>query len=310
MTLLYYDPIFLEHDTGSHPENAGRLRTSLDRIETSGLDAKCTRATWQPATREQILHVHSADMVEVSEKLAQQGGGRIDADTVCSEKSFDAAQKAAGAATDAVRRVVAGDDKTAFCMVRPPGHHAVPDRAMGFCLLNNIAVGARSAIKDLGLNKVLIVDWDVHHGNGTQDIFWKDPSVAFLSMHRYPFYPGSGAADEVGAGPGKGTTVNVPIQYGTARQTQLDRFRGAVEDLADKIKPELVMISAGFDSHVSDPIGSLDLESEDFATFTEIVQGVANTHAQGRIVSMLEGGYNPAALAESVEIHIEKLLSG
>ena len=178
---------------------------------------------------------------------------------------------------------------------------------MGFCLLNNVAVGARSAIKDLGLNKVLIVDWDVHHGNGTQDVFWEDPSVAFLSMHRYPFYPGSGEADEIGTGRGKGTTVNVPIRYGTSRQTQINRFRKAVEELADKVKPEIIMISAGFDSHVNDPIGSLDLESEDFATLTEIVQGVADTHAQGRIVSMLEGGYNPAALAESVEIHLEKL---
>lgn len=307
MTLLYYDPIFLEHDTGSHPENAGRLNAVLERMKKSGLDGKCVQATWQPATEEQILNVHSAEMVEVSKTLSQQGGGRIDADTVCSEESFDAALKAAGAATDAVRRVMAGDDKTAFCMVRPPGHHAVPDRAMGFCLLNNVAVGARSAIKDLGLNKVLIVDWDVHHGNGTQDVFWEDPSVAFLSMHRYPFYPGSGEADEIGTGRGKGTTVNVPIRYGTSRQTQINRFRKAVEELADKVKPEIIMISAGFDSHVNDPIGSLDLESEDFATLTEIVQGVADTHAQGRIVSMLEGGYNPAALAESVEIHLEKL---
>lgn len=307
MTLLYYDPIFLEHDTGGHPENAGRLRAVLERLQQRNADADCTKPSWQPATIQQLCHVHAADHVDLIKQFGSEGGGRIEQDTVVSEKSFDAARKGSGAAIDAVRRVVAGEDKTAFCLIRPPGHHAMRDQPMGFCLFNNVAVGARVAVKELGVERVMIVDWDVHHGNGTQATFWEDPSVAFLSMHRFPFYPGSGDSDETGGGAGQGLTVNLPIQYGTSRQEQLKRFRNATEKLADKIKPQLVMISAGFDSHAKDPIGSLDLESEDFTTLTEIMIAIANTHADGRVVSLLEGGYNPAALAESVECHLRAL---
>ncbi len=254
-----------------------------------------------------LCHVHAADNIDSIKKFVGDGGGQIEQDTVVSGKSFDAARTAAGAAIDAVRRVMAGEDKTAFCMVRPPGHHAMHSHPMGFCLFNNIAVGARVATEELGVERVMIVDWDVHHGNGTQATFWDDPSVGFLSMHRFPFYPGSGAADETGEGAGKGLTVNLPVRYGTSRNDQIERFRTATEALADKMKPQLVMISAGFDSHVKDPIGSLDLESEDFTTLTEIMMGIANTHAEGRVVSLLEGGYNPAALAESVECHLRAL---
>ncbi len=310
MTLLYYDPIFLEHDTGSHPENAGRLRAVLDRLKQNHVDTRCTKPPeWEPATLAQLNHVHSADAIESIEKLIERGGGRIEQDTVVSAKSLVAARMAAGAACDAVSRVMNGEDSTAFCLVRPPGHHAMHSHPMGFCLLNNIAVGARVAIEELGVERVMIVDWDVHHGNGTQATFWEDPNVGFLSMHRYPFYPGSGAADETGAGAGRGLTVNLPIRFGTSRQQQFDRFQIASEKLADKLKPQLVMISAGFDSHKNDPIGSLGLESEDFQTLTEIVMAIADTHAQGRVVSLLEGGYNPAALAESVECHLQALLA-
>ena len=307
MTLLYYDPIFLEHDTGGHPENAGRLRAVLQRLEKNKSDADCVKPTWKPATIEQLRHVHAADHIDAIQRFVSQGGGQIEQDTVVSEKSFDAARTAAGAAIDAVRRVVAGEDKTAFCMVRPPGHHAMHSYPMGFCLFNNIAVGARAAIEELGLERVMIVDWDVHHGNGTQATFWDDPSVGFLSMHRFPFYPGSGAADETGGGAGKGLTVNLPIRYGTSPEDQIARFRTATENLADRMKPQLIMISAGFDSHVNDPIGSLDMESDNFTTLTEIIKGIAKTHADGRVVSLLEGGYNPIALAESVECHLRAL---
>jgi acetoin utilization deacetylase AcuC-like enzyme len=307
MTLLYYDPIFLEHDTGSHPENAGRIRAVLKRLGDNGVDAECTKPDWGPATRDQLRHVHADDTIDSIESFAEGGGGRIEQDTVVSEKSFDAAQTAAGAACDAVRRVVGGEDKTAFCMVRPPGHHALHDQPMGFCLFNNVAVGARVAIKELGLERVLIVDWDVHHGNGTQATFWDDPNVGFLSMHRYPFYPGSGAADETGQGAGLGLTVNLPIRFGTSPQDQIAQFRTATQRLADRLKPQLVMISAGFDSHINDPIGSLELESEDFVTLTDVVLEIAKTHADGRVVSLLEGGYNPDALAQSVECHLRAL---
>jgi acetoin utilization deacetylase AcuC-like enzyme len=309
MTLFYYDPVFLDHDTGPHPENAGRLRAVLERLNESDADAACTKPVWPVATRDQLQHVHADDTIDEIEAFANNGGGRIEQDTMVSAKSFTAARTAAGAACDAVRRVVAGEDKTAFGLVRPPGHHALQSQPMGFCLFNNIAVGARFAIEELGVEKVLIVDWDVHHGNGTQATFWEDPNVGFLSMHRYPFYPGSGAADETGGGDGLGSTVNLPIRFGTSAKDQIERFRTATERLADQLKPQLVMVSAGFDSHINDPIGSLELESEDFSTLTDIILGIAKTHADGRVVSLLEGGYNPTALAECVECHLRALQS-
>jgi acetoin utilization deacetylase AcuC-like enzyme len=241
--------------------------------------------------------------------LAQRGGGRLDSDTVVSPASFDVAQLAAGAACDAVDRVLAGDDKTALCLVRPPGHHAIPERGMGFCLFNNIAVAASVALSEHQLDRVLIVDWDVHHGNGTQDTFYADGRVGFFSIHRWPFYPGTGAVDETGTGDGLGATRNLPIQFGTPRARYMDTFRRELENFATRIRPQLVLVSAGFDSHRTDPIGSLGLEVEDFANLTKIVTDVAAAHAGGRIISMLEGGYNPPVLAECVESHLRGLLA-
>ncbi len=178
---------------------------------------------------------------------------------------------------------------------------------MGFCLLGNVAIAARTAVQRLGLNRVLIVDWDVHHGNGTQAMFWKDPQVGFFSIHRWPFYPGTGDANETGAGDGLGTIANVPLEYGVSRKTFLETFTSKLQSFADRIKPQLVLISAGFDAHHADPIGSLGLETEDFATLTDVVTGIADQFCGGRVVSVLEGGYNPDALAESVEAHLGRL---
>jgi acetoin utilization deacetylase AcuC-like enzyme len=215
---------------------------------------------------------------------------------------------ACGTAVDAVERVIAGEDTTAFCAVRPPGHHAVPDGAMGFCLLGNAAIAARTAIQRLGLNRVLVVDWDVHHGNGTQDVFYEDGQVGFFSAHRFPFYPGTGRKVETGRGAGLGTTFNLPLQFGTSRKDYLSAFEAMLTDAADHMKPELVILSAGFDAHADDPIGSLGLETEDFETLTKLVQQVAATHANDRLVSILEGGYNLERLAECVELHVKTLL--
>jgi acetoin utilization deacetylase AcuC-like enzyme len=179
---------------------------------------------------------------------------------------------------------------------------------MGFCLFNNIAIAARLATDQLGIERVLIVDWDVHHGNGTQDTFWEDPRVGFFSTHRWPFYPGTGAADETGAGAGAGTTCNVPVTFGTSRKDYLATFTKRVTEFAAQIAPQLVLVSAGFDSHRDDPIGSLGLETEDFETMTQVVLGIADEHADGRLVSVLEGGYNPTALTACVELHLEALL--
>ncbi len=243
---------------------------------------------------------------EVGEFI-RRGGGRIEVDTVLSPGSLEAALLAAGAVRDAVGRVVGGEDTTALCLVRPPGHHALPAAAMGFCLFNNVAIGARMAVQELQLDRVLVVDWDVHHGNGTQESFWRDEQIGFLSIHRWPFYPGTGDADETGSGPGLGTTLNLPVPFGTPRAEYLARFTGELNRLADRIKPQLVIISAGFDSHRTDPVGSLGLETEDFATLTQAVRAVADQHAGGRIVSVLEGGYNPPVLAECVGLHLAEL---
>lgn len=309
MTLLYQDPLFLEHDTGRHPERADRVRSIARHLERTGLDVRCARPQWQPATLEQLARVHDAAYIDSVREFAASGGGLIEADTVVSPRSYDVALLAAGAVCDAVQRITAGEDQQALCLVRPPGHHALTRAPMGFCLFNNVAIGARQALNQFDLDRVLIVDWDVHHGNGTQDTFWTDPRVAFLSIHRFPFYPGSGDRDETGSGPGLGTTLNLPIEYGTSRREYLAHFRSALETFADRIRPQLVILSAGFDAHRDDPVGSLDLETEDFVPLTQWVQEVAAVHAGGRLISVLEGGYNTSALAGSVELHLRELLA-
>jgi acetoin utilization deacetylase AcuC-like enzyme len=308
MTLLYTDPRFLDHDTGAHPEQPERLKQIAKRLDESGLAARCQRPDWQPASLTRLERVHEPGYIDRIAAMAQRGGGRLEPDTVVSSASADVAQLAAGAACDAVDRVLRGDDKTALCLVRPPGHHALPERAMGFCLFNSIAVAAAAACHEHQLDRVLVVDWDVHHGNGTQDIFYADGRVGFFSIHRWPFYPGTGAADETGTADGLGATCNLPVTFGTPRAAYLEQFRRELEDFATRMRPQLVLVSAGFDSHRADPIGSLGLEVEDFAELTRIVCDVAAVHAAGRIVSLLEGGYNPPVLAECVETHLRALM--
>jgi acetoin utilization deacetylase AcuC-like enzyme len=311
MTLLYTDPLFLEHDTGRHVETADRLRAITSRLDKNGLLRKCTAGSYKPLTEEAVAQVHAAKQIQQVKQIAEHGGGHTDPDTVVSPASFKVALAAAGACTAAVDAVLKGKDRNALCLVRPPGHHATPTRSMGFCLFNNIALAAHHAKKADDLTRVLIVDWDVHHGNGTQDIFYEDPEVMFFSIHRFGmgFYPGSGDADETGKGKGLGFTLNVPVPHGTGRKEYHDRFTRALDKAADRIKPELVLVSAGFDAHAGDPLGGMTLETEDFAAFTKEVLDVARTHAKGRLVSCLEGGYNLDGLAESVQAHLEGLLA-
>jgi acetoin utilization deacetylase AcuC-like enzyme len=309
LTLYYYNPAMVLHETGQHPERPARVSMVARHILESGLEARLTRPVWQPVSAERLARVHTPDYIAEVERFAAHGSGRIEEDTVCGPHSFEAASLAAGAVCHAVERVVAGPHRTAFCLVRPPGHHALVSSAMGFCLFNNIAVAARLALTELGLNRVLIVDWDVHHGNGTQDSFWDEERVGFLSIHRWPFYPGSGRSDETGTGAALGTTLNLPVEFGTARGDYLDTFRRGLESLAAKIRPELVLLSAGFDAHRDDPIGSLELETEDFIPLTQMVRDVANEYAGGKLVSVLEGGYNLAALVDSADAHLKTLMA-
>ena len=309
MTLLYTDDIFLRHETGRHPECPARLVAVTARLARAGLVARCKLGTILPLTPEEVARTHAPEVVAAARRLCEAGGGMLEADTVCSPASYQVALAAAGAGASAVDAVLDGHDRSALCLVRPPGHHATPTHSMGFCLFNNVALAARRAI-ERGLSRVLIVDWDVHHGNGTQDVFYDDPCVAFLSVHRFGhgFYPGTGDADETGTGDGLGATVNVPLRFGIRRVEYHAAFRSALEKTADRCKPELVLVSAGFDADARDPIGSLGLETEDFATLTRAVMDVAETHCAGRLVSCLEGGYDLDALAEAVQAHLETLL--
>jgi acetoin utilization deacetylase AcuC-like enzyme len=247
--------------------------------------------------------------VKQLKSLCERGVAFVDLDTVLSSDSFEVARLAAGAAITAVDQVFSGEADNAFAFVRPPGHHATANRAMGFCLLNNAAIGARYAQARYGAERVLIIDWDVHHGNGTQDIFYKDGSVFYFSTHQYPYYPGTGASTERGEGEGEGTTLNIPLAAGSSAQSHRQAFTDALKVIERDFPPDLIIISAGFDSRRGDPLGGLMLEDSDFREMTKEVMDIAERFATGRVVSMLEGGYNLETLGETVRTHVTALTS-
>ena len=306
--LLYHSPVFTQHDTGQHPECVERI-VRVNAMLKDNWIPKSTCPSWQAPTRDSIEKVHQAAYYDRLKVWCDQATGRIESDTVVSNGSWQAAHMAAGASIDAVQRVLRGEDKTAFCAVRPPGHHALPDGPMGFCLFNNVSIAAHAAIAE-GLHRVMIIDWDVHHGNGTQDIFWEDGRVAFYSIHRSPFYPGTGSASETGSLAGLGWIANDPVYASISWQKFEERFVAGIEALAKKVQPELILISAGFDAHRVDPVGSLCLTDEDFGTLTQHVQQIANSYCGGKIVSLLEGGYNLDHLPTSVDKHLAQLSQG
>jgi acetoin utilization deacetylase AcuC-like enzyme len=306
MVRVYYDPIFLEHDPGHHPEHPGRLTACWDRLSRSPVLATCEILPSREAEISSITAVHEPAVVERARRTCQIGG-YLDADTPVHARSLDVALRAAGTAIQAVEDVLAGRAGSAFCLLRPPGHHATRSSSMGFCLFNNLAVAAQHAIDHLKLERILIVDWDVHHGNGTQDIFYEDPRVFFLSSHRYPFYPGTGGAGETGSGSGLGTTLNIPLDANLSAAEILGRFERGLLEAARRCRPELVLLSAGFDAHWQDPIGGLRLDEEGFRSMARSVLGVAKEYSAGRLVSLLEGGYNVNVLARCVEEHLVEL---
>jgi acetoin utilization deacetylase AcuC-like enzyme len=308
MVHLFTDPRMIDHaPPPGHPERPERLRAILQYLDDIGQTASCPAGTVRAATDEELLRVHAPELLELVAATAGRAISQVEVDTWTSTGSALAARLAAGAAVEAVRFVLGEPGRRALCLVRPPGHHARPAQPMGFCLFNHIAVAAAEARDRFELNRVLIVDFDVHHGNGTQEIFYADPRVAFFSIHRYPFYPGTGAQEETGTGPGLGFTMNLPIRFGTPRAAYHETFRRGLEMFAARVRPELVLISAGFDAHADDPIGGLGLENQDFRRLTREIVAVAETHARGRIVSVLEGGYELGTLPVCVALHLEAL---
>lgn len=296
------------HDTGwGHPEHQGRLPAIVNAIhrDTPALLDYVLQHEARPAAKAQLLRVHTADHIEAVRLWAAEAAHRdemvrIDADTVVSAASWDAALAAAGCAIDAVDLVMTARAHSALALCRPPGHHATPDRAMGFCLFNNAAVAVRAAQAEHDVERVLVIDWDVHHGNGTQDVFYGDPRVFYLSLHIDGHYPGTGAAYETGVGAGMGTTINVPLPAGTPAAEYHASFSAAVRAAFATARPELVVISAGYDCLAGDPLGGLMLEPEDMYGMTREVMAAADESAAGRVVVVLEGGYAPARVGAGV----------
>jgi acetoin utilization deacetylase AcuC-like enzyme len=288
------------HDTGTHPENPFRLVAIDQELQRQRLIDGRPAVTVTPATQEAVERVHDAGYVRALRGVAAGGGGWLDADTLVAPDSVDVALDAAGAAIAGVDAALSGQSDRSFALVRPPGHHATPARGMGFCLLNSVAIAAAHALSQ-GLERILIVDWDVHHGNGTQDAFVESDRVLFCSIHQSPLYPGTGAATERGIGRGTGFTRNVPLPPGRGDREYLRAFDDQIAPLAEQYRPELVLISAGFDAHIADPIGGMRLSEAGFAALaTRVVDLAVAAPAGGKVVAVLEGGYDPAALGRSV----------
>ena len=302
--LLYTHPACLAHDPGiGHPESPARLRTVLDALDDPSF-AGLVRREAPRATRAQLARVHAESLIDAVFAAAPSiGHAQLDADTAMSPDSLEAALRAAGAVCAAVDALIDGEDTRAFCAVRPPGHHATRDTAMGFCLFNNVAAGATQALTR-GLVRAAIVDFDVHHGNGTQDIFWNEPRVLYASTHQSPLYPGTGARTETGVG----NIVNAPLPPGAGSAEFRSAFAQIVLPRLHDFRPQLVLISAGFDAHRLDPLASLEFSADDYAWVTRELAQIARTHAQDRIVSSLEGGYSLTALRESTAAHIAALM--
>lgn len=308
-TGLLLDREFCDHDPGAHhPEAPGRIEAILDELSEAGLDQSCEEIAERDVTDDEVLLAHTDGYLQTVLREVDGSSGQLSTgDTSFGPRSLPVAKKATGGLLNAVDGVMKGEFDNAFCAVRPPGHHATPDRGMGFCIFNNAAVAARYAQKEHGLERVAIIDWDVHHGNGTQDIFYEDGSVFYFSTHQSPWYPGTGAKDETGAGAGRDTTLNIPLSAGSGMGEIGKAFRGPFTEKMKDFKPDLVIISAGFDSRQGDPLGDFTLTDSDFVDLTKILLDMAGEFADGRLVSVLEGGYNQAGLAKAVRHHVEAL---
>jgi acetoin utilization deacetylase AcuC-like enzyme len=294
------DEDYLKHDPGEfHPERPERIRVLLDLATSLAHDA-FERLPPRAATRAEVEMCHSPEHVALLESTSTRNQYALDGDTITSRDSFGVGLLAVGGFLRLLDAIAAGEARGGFALVRPPGHHARPDQAMGFCLFNTIAIGAQHLRRTHGARRVLIMDWDVHHGNGTQEIFSADPAVLFISTHQYPFYPGTGAARETGSGAGEGYTWNIPLPAGCGDAEYLGVFHDLVIPTANRFRPDWILVSAGFDPHKRDPLGGMGVTEDAFAAMAAALLRVADAHAGGRIAFLLEGGYDLTALSASV----------
>ncbi len=305
---LVYDPIYLEHDTGNHVENSQRLVAIMSHLEESGMINQATTLSPRLASIEELEMVHTPEYISQIQSKAERGGGWLDPDTIMCPKSYEAALYAAGGVLTAVEAVMKKEVDNAFALVRPPGHHATRNSAMGFCIFNNVAVAAKFALANFKLNRVLIADFDVHHGNGTQETFYADSKVLYFSTHQYPFYPGTGRINETGTGKGEGTTVNFPMTAGWGDEEYLRAFNEVLVPVARRFQPEFILVSAGFDPHWADSLAMMQVSVAGFAQMVEVLKKLAAELCQGRLVFTLEGGYNLQVAAASVKATFDVFL--
>ncbi len=305
---LVYDPVYLTHNTGLHVEIAKRLEWIISYLEQTGLRQQLVPVEPRAATIREIALIHQRQYISHIEAVAKEGGGWLDADTVMSANSYEAAVYAAGGAIKATEAVIDNTVNSVFALVRPPGHHSTRDQAMGFCLFNNIAIATRYAIMKYGLERVAIIDFDVHHGNGTQSAFYDDPKVLYISVHESPFFPGTGFIQETGSGLGRGTTVNIPLPPRSSDSEYLAAFEQVIVPATARFRPQLIMVSAGYDCHWVDDMAYMLESTTGFAKSVQVIKDLADACCSGRIVMVLEGGYHPLALPHSVKATFDVLL--
>jgi acetoin utilization deacetylase AcuC-like enzyme len=308
-TAVVKDEIYLQHLTGDfHPESHHRLEVLYHMLQDEEFRGKVKVLTPRPATREELALNHSLNYIDRIASTAGHPYTMLDPDTTTSPLSWEAAQMAVGGVLLAIDKVVEGEVSNAFALVRPPGHHAEKNRGMGFCLFNNVAIAAHYARQKYQLDRILIVDWDLHHGNGTQNAFYEDPHVLFFSTHQYPYYPGSGSFEEVGKGKGRGFTINVPLPGGQGDQDFAYIYRKILKSIASAYEPQLVLVSAGYDIYFQDPLGAMNVTPEGFATLTSLVLDIAQFSCQGKVIVLLEGGYHLNGLRDSVKATLRELM--
>ena len=305
---IVYDAIYLEHDTGDHPENAQRLEAVASYLRTSGVWDRLVQVQAKPASVDDLRRVHTTHLIDTVQRIAKAGGGAVDYDTVIGPRSYEVARSAAGGVIAAVDATLAGRVSSAYALVRPPGHHATAARAMGFCLFNNVAVAARWALEVAGVGRLAIVDIDVHHGNGTAEAFASDPSVLYVSLHQYPLFPGTGHWREIGSGAGEGTVLNVPLPPHTGDVGYRQAFERLVVPAVRRFAPELLLVSIGYDAHWADPLSWMLLSLSGYRAMMDDLTALARALCRGRIVVALEGGYDATVLAHGVRGTLASLM--